>query len=54
MLTLAQELDSCDAVDPRPRTPVSYVTRLAVELTMSNDAYELPHDEIISQHAVHA
>jgi hypothetical protein len=48
MLTLAQQLDSCDALGPRPCTPVRRVTRLLVELTTRHDACELPHDEIIT------
>jgi hypothetical protein len=48
MLTLAQQLDSCDALGPRPCMPVRRVTRLLVELTTRHDTCELPHNEIIT------
>jgi hypothetical protein len=48
MLTLAQQLNSCDALGSRPCTPVRRVTRLLVELTTRHDTCELPHNEIIT------
>lgn len=48
MLTLAQQLDSCDALGPRPCAPVRRVTRLLVEFTTRHDERELPHDKIIT------
>ena len=49
MLTLAQHLNSRDALSPRPGTPVRRVTRLLVEVTPRHDTGELPHTEIITR-----